>query len=157
MTRNPGLAKGFWKLPEVTAQKIRDGWLHRRPDAPGRRRLLLLRRPQGRHDQRGRREPLPEGGRGRPPPPPGPQGRLRRPRAPRDQGRGAGGLRRRPRPGAPPDEEAVKRFFLERGAPYAHPRRVFFLDRLPLGGTGKLDRTALKRQAATLPPIESQR
>ena len=51
-------------------------------------------------------------------------------------------------PGAPPDEEAVKRFFLERGAPYAHPRRVFFLDRLPLGGTGKLDRTALKRQAA---------
>jgi acyl-CoA synthetase (AMP-forming)/AMP-acid ligase II len=48
-------------------------------------------------------------------------------------------------------------FFLERGAPYAHPRRVFFLDRLPLGGTGKLDRTALKRQAATLPPIESQR
>ena len=27
VTRNPGLAKGFWKLPEVTAQKIRDGWL----------------------------------------------------------------------------------------------------------------------------------
>ena len=28
VTRNPGLAKGFWKLPEVTAQKIRDGWLY---------------------------------------------------------------------------------------------------------------------------------
>ena len=55
-------------------------------------------------------------------------------------------------PAAPPDEEAVKRFFLERGAPYAHPRRVFFLDRLPLGGTGKLDRFALKRQAATSAP-----
>ena len=60
-------------------------------------------------------------------------------------------------PGAAPDEEEVKRFFLERGAPYAHPRRVFFLDQLPLGGTGKLDRSALKRQAAALPPIESQR
>ncbi len=60
-------------------------------------------------------------------------------------------------PAAAPTEDEVKRFFLERGAPYAHPRRVLFLDRLPLGGTGKLDRTALKRQAATLPPLESQR
>src|SRR5439155_20100741 len=25
VTRNPGLAKGYWKLPEVTAQKLRDG------------------------------------------------------------------------------------------------------------------------------------
>jgi acyl-CoA synthetase (AMP-forming)/AMP-acid ligase II len=56
-----------------------------------------------------------------------------------------------------PAEEEVKRFFLERGAPYAHPRRVFFLDQLPLGGTGKLDRSALKRRAAALPPLESQR
>jgi long-chain acyl-CoA synthetase len=60
-------------------------------------------------------------------------------------------------PAAPPDEEAVKRFFLERGAPYAHPRRVLFLDRLPLGGTGKLDRSALRGLAAALPPLESSR
>jgi acyl-coenzyme A synthetase/AMP-(fatty) acid ligase len=60
-------------------------------------------------------------------------------------------------PAAPPDEDEVKRFFLERGAPYAHPRRVFFLEKLPLGGTGKLDRTALKRLAAQLPPLESHR
>ena len=47
-------------------------------------------------------------------------------------------------PAAPPDEEAVKRFFLERGAPYAHPRRVFFLDQLPLGGTGAQRRRGLR-------------
>ena len=44
-------------------------------------------------------------------------------------------------------EEDVRRFFLERGAPYAHPRRVVFLDALPLGGTGKIGRTALKARA----------
>ncbi len=89
---------------------------------------------------------------------PGAQGRLRRLGPARDQGRGAGRLRRRPRSRRPPpDEEEVKRFFLERGAPYAHPRRVFFLDQLPLGGTGKLDRSALKRLAAQLPPLESLR
>ncbi len=44
-------------------------------------------------------------------------------------------------------EEDVRRFFLERGAPYAHPRKVVFLDALPLGGTGKIDRAALKERA----------
>ena len=28
VTRNPGLAKGYWKLPEVTKNKFRDGWLY---------------------------------------------------------------------------------------------------------------------------------
>lgn len=45
------------------------------------------------------------------------------------------------------DEEDIKGFFLERGAPYAHPRRVVFLDALPLAGTGKVDRNALKARA----------
>src|SRR4029453_5977900 len=44
-------------------------------------------------------------------------------------------------------EVEVGGFFLERGAPYAHPRRVVFLDALPLGGTGKIDRSALKARA----------
>jgi acyl-coenzyme A synthetase/AMP-(fatty) acid ligase len=44
-------------------------------------------------------------------------------------------------------EADVRKFFLERGAPYAHPRRVVFLDALPLGGTGKIDRGALKARA----------
>jgi acyl-CoA synthetase (AMP-forming)/AMP-acid ligase II len=43
--------------------------------------------------------------------------------------------------------EEIKQFFLKHGAPYAHPRRVFFVETLPLGGTGKIDRAALKRMA----------
>jgi long-chain acyl-CoA synthetase len=44
-------------------------------------------------------------------------------------------------------EDDVRKFFLERGAPYAHPRKVVFLDVLPLGGTGKIDRNGLKARA----------
>jgi acyl-coenzyme A synthetase/AMP-(fatty) acid ligase len=34
---------------------------------------------------------------------------------------------------------------------YAHPRRVYFRDALPLTGTGKLDRQALQRLARSNP------
>ena len=44
-------------------------------------------------------------------------------------------------------EEEIKKFFLQRGAPYAHPRRVHFVAGLPVGGTGKVDRAALTRLA----------
>lgn len=55
-----------------------------------------------------------------------------------------------PRPGAAPDEEAVKRFALANAAPYLHPRRVWFLAELPLAGTNKIDRRALAERAARL-------
>jgi long-chain acyl-CoA synthetase len=41
-------------------------------------------------------------------------------------------------------EEEVKRFCLTNGAPYMHPRRVFFLAEMPLTPAKKIDRTALK-------------
>lgn len=41
-------------------------------------------------------------------------------------------------------EEGVKRFFLDCGAPYMHPRRVFFLAEMPLTAAKKVDRAALK-------------
>jgi long-chain acyl-CoA synthetase len=158
VTQNPGLAKGYWKLPEVTAQKIRDGWLYtgdlmrrdrdgyyyfvgRKDDMinvagenlyPKEVEDVLLRHP-------GLRDacvvPAPHATKGEVPV--------------------AYVVARDP--AAPPTEDEIRRFCLERGAPYAHPRRVFFLERLPLGGTGKLDRSALKREAAALPPIESAR
>jgi len=41
------------------------------------------------------------------------------------------------------DEKALKDHVLSHAAPHLHPRRVWFVDQLPLGGTGKIDRRAL--------------
>ena len=42
----------------------------------------------------------------------------------------------------------LKQFFLKHGAPYAYPRRIYFLESMPLGGTGKIDRAQLEKLAA---------
>lgn len=52
------------------------------------------------------------------------------------------------RPEGRPDEKSVKQFALENGPVYAHPRRVIFVDELPLSGTNKIDRNALRDRAA---------
>lgn len=54
-----------------------------------------------------------------------------------------------PRPGTVPTEQAIKDHVLAHAAPYLHPRRVWFLDQMPLGGTNKIDRHTLKAQAAS--------
>lgn len=53
-------------------------------------------------------------------------------------------------PGADLDEETVKQHALDNGPAYAHPRRVLFIDALPLSGTNKIDRKGLERQAADI-------
>ena len=53
-----------------------------------------------------------------------------------------------PRDGAELDEEAIKRYALDNGPAYAHPRRVFFVESLPLSGTNKIDRRDLRERAA---------
>jgi acyl-coenzyme A synthetase/AMP-(fatty) acid ligase len=50
-------------------------------------------------------------------------------------------------PGAAISEEHVKAFALAAAPAYQHPRRVYFLDELPLAGTNKIDRHALLRLA----------
>ncbi len=150
LVRNPGVMKGYWKLPDVTAAKLRQGWLHTgdllRRDADGYYYFvgrkddminvagenvypkevedLLLRHPNLRDACV---VSAPHGTKGEVP--------VAFVVA-RDPGR--------------PTEDDVKRYCLEHGAPYAHPRRVIFLDALPLGGTGKLDRNALKARAREL-------
>jgi len=52
------------------------------------------------------------------------------------------------RPGEQPDAEDIKRFALANAPAYQHPRFIWFLDRLPLSSTNKIDRAALKRCAA---------
>ncbi len=54
--------------------------------------------------------------------------------------------------GLSPTESDLRQHALEHGPAYAHPRRVFFLDALPLNATNKLDRGALERRAAELLP-----
>jgi acyl-CoA synthetase (AMP-forming)/AMP-acid ligase II len=51
------------------------------------------------------------------------------------------------KPGAAPDAEAVKRFALAHAPAYQHPRFVWFVEKLPLSTTNKIDRAALKRDA----------
>jgi long-chain acyl-CoA synthetase len=56
------------------------------------------------------------------------------------------------KPGASVTESELKEHFLSRGPAYAHPRRVFFQDQLPISSTNKLDTSALKRRAKALLP-----
>ena len=48
---------------------------------------------------------------------------------------------------SPVDEDALKAFALEEGPAYAHPRRIFTLETLPLASTNKIDRAALRQDA----------
>jgi long-chain acyl-CoA synthetase len=52
-------------------------------------------------------------------------------------------------PGGTLDEQAVKDFTLANAPAYQHPRRVFFIDEMPLAGTNKID----KRQLVGMIPI----
>jgi long-chain acyl-CoA synthetase len=52
------------------------------------------------------------------------------------------------RSGASATEDELKQHALAHGPAYQHPRRVFFLDQLPLAGTNKVDRGRLREIAA---------
>lgn len=45
-------------------------------------------------------------------------------------------------------EDEIRKFALANGPAYQHPRRVFFLDQLPLSGTNKVDRERLRAWVA---------
>lgn len=55
-----------------------------------------------------------------------------------------------PRPGAVLTEAQVREFTLAQGPAHAHPRRVLFLDAIPLAGTNKPDRNLLTTRARDL-------
>jgi long-chain acyl-CoA synthetase len=147
-TRNPGLAKGYYKAPEITAQKFdADGWLHTgdlvRYDGDGYFYIL------GRMD-----DMINVGGENVYPkevedtlllhPSVREAIVVSVPHAVKGEAPVAFVVLREGRAATPDD---LKRFFLERGPAYAHPREVFFLDAVPLGSTGKIDRTALQQRA----------
>jgi acyl-CoA synthetase (AMP-forming)/AMP-acid ligase II len=149
ITRNPGVAVGYYKLPEVTVAKIRDGWLYTgdlmRCDSDGYYYFI------------GRKDDMINVGGENVYPKEVEDILMLHPRV-RD-------VAVVPMPhdlkGEVPvafvvlhgddliSEQEIKDFFLEKGPAYAHPRRVFFLDSLPLAATGKLDRRALQQLAST--------
>ena len=47
------------------------------------------------------------------------------------------------------DEQAIKTYALANAPAYQHPRRVFFVDEMPLAGTNKIDKRVLARQIPT--------
>jgi long-chain acyl-CoA synthetase len=154
ITRNPGLAKGYWKLPEATAEKFRNGWLYTGD--------LMRRDEDGYYFFLGRKDDVINVAGEKVHPKEIEDLLFRHPNirdacvvpAPHElKGFVPVAFVCERRPGSTSEEE-VKAFCLEHGPAFAHPRRVIFLDILPLGSTGKLDRNGLKQRArdlATLP------
>jgi long-chain acyl-CoA synthetase len=58
--------------------------------------------------------------------------------------------------GAALDEQAVKSYALANAPAYQHPRRVFFVDEMPLAGTNKIDKRVLAKQIPPEPPVSSR-
>jgi acyl-coenzyme A synthetase/AMP-(fatty) acid ligase len=62
-----------------------------------------------------------------------------------------------PKPGTTPSEDVLRRFALDNGPAYAHPRAVWFVAELPLAGTNKIDRKSLIERAAAAYSREAAR
>jgi acyl-CoA synthetase (AMP-forming)/AMP-acid ligase II len=60
------------------------------------------------------------------------------------------------RPGHKATEDELKTFALKHGPAYQHPRRVFFVDSMPLAGTNKIDQALLRRIAGSTPDQPAQ-
>jgi acyl-CoA synthetase (AMP-forming)/AMP-acid ligase II len=150
VVRNPGVALGYWNLPKVTAQKIRDGWLYTGD---------LMRRDQdGYYYFLGRGDDVINVAGEKVHPKEVEDLLLRHdnirdacvvPAPHPDKGAVPVAFVCERTPGAS-TEQQLKQYALREGAAFAHPRRIIFVDQLPLGSTGKLDRTALKERARLL-------
>ncbi|MGH7717742.1 MAG: class I adenylate-forming enzyme family protein, partial [Gemmatimonadaceae bacterium] len=151
VTRNPGLAKGYWKLPHLTAERFRDGWLHTGD--------LFRRDEDGYFYFKGRGDDMINVAGENVYPKEVEDVLLRHPNvgdayvvaAPHElKGEVPVAFVTERTRGAATEEE-IKQFFLRHGAAHAHPRRVYFLDALPLNSTGKPDRNAMKKMAREVP------
>jgi long-chain acyl-CoA synthetase len=146
--RSPGVTPGYHNLPEVTAERIRDGWLATRD--------LMRRDEDGYFYFVGRVDDLINVAGENVYPKEVEQLLLRHPAvadvavvgAPhpvRGQVPVAFVVRRSPVTAA-----ELSAFFHQVGPHYAYPRAIEFADALPLAGTGKPDRAALEALAAKL-------
>lgn len=148
--RNPGITPGYHGLPEVTAERIRDGWLATKD--------LMRRDEDGYFYFVGRADDLINVGGENVYPKEVEQLLLRH------AGVGDVAVVGAPHPvrgsvpvafvvasrGQPATAEELTAFFHTVGPHYAYPRRIEFIEALPLTGAGKVDRTALEARALEL-------
>ncbi len=144
--KNPGVTPGYHQLPEVNRERIVDGWL-RTGD-------LFSRDAQGFYYFRGRTDDMFNSG-----------GENIYPLEVENlllKHRGVADVSVVPFPhkikgdvpvamvvrasGGAVGENELKQFALQNGPAYAHPRRILFVDRLPLNGAAKTDRKIVLAQ-----------
>jgi len=150
--QSPALLKGYWKLPEVTKEKIGDGWLKTRD--------LMEMDDAGNLYFKGRKDDMINCG-----------GENIYPREvetilllhPSVAETAVIPVKHKLKgevPVAwvvlnkdnPANEDQLIKYCLENGPKYAHPRRIFFKDSLPLSGTNKVDIKQLIKETEHLLP-----
>jgi long-chain acyl-CoA synthetase len=143
--RNPGVTPGYWRLPEVNRQRLRDGWLSTGD--------IFSKDQEGFFYFRGRTDDMFNSG-GENVYPLEIENMLLRnsavaeasvvPVAHRIKGEVPVAMVVKAK-GREITEEELKQFCLSIGPAYAHPRRIVFVDELPLNGPGKIDRKIVQR------------
>lgn len=148
--KNPGVTPGYYNLPEVNKQRIVDGWLKTGD--------LFARDKDGFFYFKGRTDDMFNCGGENVYPLEVENLMLKHPAVAdvsvvpvphQIKGEAPVALVVRAK-GVAIDEAALKSFCLENGPAYAHPRRVFFDDTLPLNGAGKTDRKVVEKQVRAL-------
>jgi acyl-CoA synthetase (AMP-forming)/AMP-acid ligase II len=148
--RNPGVTPGYHNLPEVNRQRLVDGWLKTGD--------VFSRDGHGFFYFRGRTDDMFNSG-GENVYPLEVENLLLKhpgvaevsvvpvPHAVKGEVPVAMVVRAR---GVSVDEDALKRFTIDNGPAYAHPRRIFFVEEIPLNGPGKIDRKVVQQQVKAL-------
>jgi len=148
--KNPGVTPGYYNLPEVNRQRIVDGWLKTGD--------LFALDAQGFYYFKGRTDDMFNCGGENVYPLEVENLLLRHPGVAdvsvvplehKIKGEAPVALVVKAK-GAAVDEAELKTFCLQNGPAYAHPRRVFFDEALPLNGAGKTDRRLVREKVTAL-------
>jgi long-chain acyl-CoA synthetase len=148
--KNPGVTPGYWNLPAVNQERIKDGWLKTGD--------VFSKDEQGFFYFRGRTDDMFNSGGENLYPLEIENMLLRNPTVAevsvvpvphRTKGEVPVAMVVKAK-GRDVNEEALKQFCLANGPAYAHPRRIVFVPELPLNGPGKIDRKIVQAQMSEL-------
>ena len=143
--RNPGVTPGYWKLPEVNGKRIKDGWLSTGD--------VFSKDDQGFFYFRGRTDDMFNSGGENVYPLEIENMLLRNPAVAeasvvpvphRIKGEVPVAMVVKAK-GRDITEAELREFTLSIGPAYAHPRRIVFVEEMPLNGPGKIDRKIVQR------------